>query len=248
MTQTENLDLKIIEGTDIPSYAPFNENMNKLDAFAKTISDSNTSQNLQLESLNTDVTALKQHDETNTTNISNLTNKVDLLMEAVSDIEVKEGHAVKKGKLHIVKILVEPSTMTNKTFLFQEFGVDSETETRIAAGVYNVRTQLNATEIFGINDVSKIDILSCTSLAKGYYNYNGEINPIPMSVRTLATVPSFMGGNSDIILELYGNSTSMLKQTYDTATSGGWMPPNSSVAVYPQKGSVTITLQAVIYE
>lgn len=247
MTQTENLDLKIIEGTDIPSYAPFNENMNKLDTFGKTLTDANNSQNLQLESLNTDVTTLKQHDETNTANITNLTNKVDLLMEAVSEIEVKEGEATKKGKLHIVKFLVEADTMTNKNYLFQEFGVNSENETRISAVVYNVRAQINVTKIFGINDASKIDILSCTSLAKGYYNYMGDTNPIPMNVRTLSTLPSVIGGNSDIILELYGSSCSMTKQTYHDETSGGWQPGTVNY-IYPQKGKVTIMLQYVTYE
>ena len=246
MKQTENLNLQIIEGTDIPSFAPFNENMNKLDAFAKTTSDSNENQNLRIESIETDVDTLKTHDETNTESIADLTDKVEILTKAVSEIEVTEGSTTKKGKLHIVKFLVEPSTMTNDRYLFQEFGVDSESETRISAGVYNVRSEINATEIFGINDVSKIDILSCTSLAKGYYNYAGEINPMPMSVRTLSTLPSVAGGNSDIILELYGNSTSMSKQTY-IDTGAGWQP-SSGGAVYPQRGQVTIILQAVIYE
>lgn len=245
MKQTENLDLQIIEGTDIPSYAPFNENMNKLDALAKTTSDNNENQNLRIASIETDVTTLKTHDDTNSKNISDLTDKVEVLAKAVSEIEVTEGGTTKKGKLHIVKFLVEPSTMTNSNYLLQEFGVDSETETRISAGVYNVRSQINATEILGITDVSKIDILSCTSTAKGYYNYMGETNPMPMSVRTLASIPS--SGSGDIILELYGNSTSMSKQTYHDVTSGGWQP-SSGGAVYPQKGNVTIIVQAVIYE
>ena len=240
MKQTENLDLQIIEGTDIPSFAPFNENMNKLDAFAKTTSDTNKNQNLRIESIETDV-------ETNTKNITDLIDKVEVLTKAVSEIEVTEGNTTKKGKLHIVKFLVEPSTMTNNNYLFQEFGVDSETETRISAGVYNVRSQINATEIFGINDASKIDILSCTSLAKGYYNYAGETNPMPMNVRTISALPSVLGGNGDIIIELYGNSTSMSKQTWHDVTSGGWQPSGGG-AVYPQKGKVTIILQAVVYE
>lgn len=247
MKQTENLNLQIYDGTEIPSFAPFNENMNKLDAFAKTTSDSNENQNLRLESIETEVETLKTNDETNTESIANLTDKVEILTKAVSEIEVTEGSTTKKGKLHIVKFLVEPSTMTNNNYLFQEFGVDSETETRISAGVYNVRSQINATEIFGINDVSKIDIVSCTSLAKGYYNYAGETNPMPMSVRTLSALPSAIGGNSDIILELYGTSCSMAKQIYNDMTSGGWQP-SSGGAVYPQKGQVTIILQAVIYE
>lgn len=247
MKHTENLDLQIIEGTDIPSFAPFNENMNKLDAFAKTTSDTNKNQNLRIESIETDVETLKTHDETNTKNITDLIDKVEVLTKAVSEIEVTEGNTTKKGKLHIVKFLVEPSTMTNNNYLFQEFGVDSETETRISAGVYNVRSQINATEIFGINDASKIDILSCTSLAKGYYNYAGETNPMPMNVRTISALPSVLGGNGDIIIELYGNSTSMSKQTWHDVTSGGWQPSGGG-AVYPQKGKVTIILQAVVYE
>lgn len=247
MKQTKNLELKIIEGTDIPSFAPFNENMNKLDEFAKTMNDYDKNQNLRITYVEKEVETLSEHDETNTKNIADLTDKVEVLTKAVSEIEVTEGSTTKKGKLHIVKFLVEPSTMTNNNYLFQEFGVDSETETRISAGVYNVRTQINATEIFGIKDVSKIDILSCTSLAKGYYNYAGETNPMPMSVRTLSALPSVIGGNNDIILELYGNSTSMSKQTYHDVTSGGWQP-SSGGAVYPQKGQVTIILQAVIYE
>ena len=242
MTQTENLDLKIIEGTDIPSYAPFNENMNKLDAFAKTTSDSNTSQNLQLESLNTDVTTLKQHDETNTTNISNLTNKVDVLMEAVSEIEVKEGDTVKKGKLHTAKFLVEP-TVNSVYYPVQEFGVESYQLTRIMIGEYEIRAQLNATELFGINDVSKIDFISCTSLAKGYYNYGGETNPMPLNVRTLAVITT--SGSNDIMLELYNSIPKVTRQTYHDATQGDWQPAG---VAYQQKGKVTIMLQYVTYE
>lgn len=242
MTKTENLDLKIIEGTDIPSYAPFNENMNKLDAFAKTTSDSNTSQNLQIESLNTDVTTLKQHDETNTTNISNLTNKVDLLMEAVSEIEVKEGDAVKKGKLHTAKFLIDP-TVNSNSYPVQEFGVESYQLTRVMIGEYDIRAQLNATELFGINDVSKIDFISCTSLAKGYYNYGGETNPMPLNVRTLAVAtPS---GSNDIMLELYNTITTVTRQTYHESMQGGWQPAG---VAYQQKGKVTIMLQYVTYE
>ena len=216
--------------------------MNKLDAFAKTTSDSNTSQNLQLESLNTDVTTLKQHDETNTTNITNLTNKVDLLMEAVSEIEVKEGEAVKKGKLHTAKFLIEP-TVSSELYPVQEFGVESLQETRVMVGEYDIRAQLNATELFGINDVSKIDIISCTSLAKGYYNYTGETNPMPLNVRTLAVVtPS---GSNDIMLELYNSIPTVIRQTYHETTQGGWQPVG---VAYQQKGKVTIMLQYVTYE
>lgn len=242
MTQTENLDLKIIEGTDIPSYAPFNENMNKLDAFGKTLTDTNNSQNLQLESLNTDVTTLKQHDETNTTNISNLTNKVDLLMEAVSEIEVKEGDTIKKGKLHTAKFLIEP-TVNNVYYPVPEFGVESLQETRIMVGEYDIRAQINATELFGINDVSKIDFISCTSLAKGYYNYGGETNPIPLNVRTLSVITT--SGSNDIMLELFGSIPKVTRQTYHELTQGDWQP---SGVTYPQKGKVTIMLQYVTYE
>ena len=242
MKQTENLDLQIIEGTDIPSFAPFNENMNKLDAFAKTTSDTNKSQNLQLESLNTDVATLKQHDETNTTNISNLTNKVDLLMEAVSEIEVKEGDTVKKGKLHVAKFLIEP-TVNSVAYPVQEFGVESYQLTRVMVGEYDIRVQLNATELFGVNDVSKIDIISCSSIAKGYYNYAGETNPMPLNARTLAVVtPS---GKNDVMLELFGSIPQITRQTYHETTQGGWQPAG---VAYEQKGKVTIMLQYVTYE
>ena len=43
MTKTENLELNIIEGTDVPAYAPYNENMNKLDSNIKRINDDITS-------------------------------------------------------------------------------------------------------------------------------------------------------------------------------------------------------------
>lgn len=242
MQKTENLQLNIIEGTDIPSYAPFNENMNRLDAFAKTTSDSNKSQNLQLESLNTDVSTLKQHDETNTANIGNLTNKVDILMEAVSEIEVKEGDNVKKGKLHTAKFLIEP-TVNSNSYPVQEFGVESYQETRIMVGEYEIRAQLNATELFGINDVSKIDFISCTSLAKGYYYYGGETNPMPLNVRTLAVVtPS---ETNDIMLEFYNSITTITRQTYHESMQGGWQPAG---VAYKQKGKVTIMLQYVTYE
>ena len=39
MQKTENLELNIIEGTDVPAYAPFNENMNKIDENVKKVDD-----------------------------------------------------------------------------------------------------------------------------------------------------------------------------------------------------------------
>lgn len=41
MTETDNLKLKLIEGKDIPSYSPFNENMNKIDDEMSSLKTSN---------------------------------------------------------------------------------------------------------------------------------------------------------------------------------------------------------------
>ena len=41
MTETDNLKFKLIEGKDIPSYSPFNENMNKIDNEMSSLKTSN---------------------------------------------------------------------------------------------------------------------------------------------------------------------------------------------------------------
>ena len=78
MKETENLNLPLIEGTDVPSYAPFNEAMNKIDSNSKTTDDKVTSVETEIEATNNRVEAVED-------NNNSLTNELHLFEETLEN-------------------------------------------------------------------------------------------------------------------------------------------------------------------
>lgn len=70
MTKSENLELNIIEGTDIPNYAPWVENMNKID---KAYGDMNT----QIDTNKSAIETMETDNEERDTKINNNTTKIN---------------------------------------------------------------------------------------------------------------------------------------------------------------------------
>ena len=72
MLKTENLELNIIEGTDVPNHAVFNENANKIDEFAKNTNEKLTNTSLKIENINNTITNLGEVNNTQNESISSL--------------------------------------------------------------------------------------------------------------------------------------------------------------------------------
>lgn len=76
MQKTENLKLNIINGTDIPSHAVFNENFNKLDEFASTNNTNMENVRLRLDGIDNNITEIQNENSTQNTSISNLNERL----------------------------------------------------------------------------------------------------------------------------------------------------------------------------
>ena len=85
MQETTNYELPIIEGTDIPNYAPFNEAMNKIDENVKRIDDGLTVQTERVDSV---------VEEVETTLGETVTEINNTLQETKTEIETEVDEAL----------------------------------------------------------------------------------------------------------------------------------------------------------
>ena len=251
MQKTENLELNIIEGTDVPAYAPFNENMIKLDGNVKKVDDEintlKTSSESALSRLDIiDEEQTNQNDliSKNTNDISTLKNDVEVISKNMSKVKIEENGIIKTGTLHTVKLKKTP-TFTSNGFIVPIYDYSEQTiknNERYFVGITSAFTTIDLTSLFGITDVEDFELLSCTTYAKGYYNYTSSHNPEPMLAKTVAVMtPS---GSNNIMLELTGNSINAVKQSVGTIP-GTWQPGGFSTS---QDGESTIILRFIKYD
>ena len=223
MQKTENLELNIIEGTDVPAYAPFNENMNKLDGNVKKVDD--------------EIKALKTSSES-------AENRLGIISSNMSKVKIQDNSVIKTGTLYTVKIKKTPTFISN-AFIVPIYDYSEHTiknNERYFVGITSAHTTIDLTSLFGITNVEDFELLSCTTYAKGYYNYTSSHNPEPMMAKTVAVLtPS---GSSNIMLELQGNSVSAVKQIAGSI-AGTWQPGGFSTE---QDGESTIILRFIKYD
>lgn len=251
MQKTENLELNIIEGTDVPAYAPFNENMIKLDGNVKKVDDEINALKTSSESVLSrlgiiDEEQINQNSliSKNTNDISTLKNDVEVISKNMSKVKIEENGIIKTGTLHTVKLKKTP-TFTSSVFNVPIYDYDEHTiknNERYFVGITSAFTTVDLTSLFGITDVEDFELLSCTTYAKGYYNYSTSHNPEPMLAKTVAVMtPS---GSNNIMLELTGNSINAVKQSVGNVP-GTWQPGGFSTS---QDGESTIILRFIKYD
>lgn len=251
MQKTENLELNIIEGTDVPAYAPFNENMNKLDGNAKKVDDEinalKTSSKSVLSRLGIiDEEQINQNSliSKNTNDIVKLKNDVEVISKNMSKVKIEENGIIKTGTLHTVKLKNTPN-FNSSTFIVPIYDYDEHTiknNERYFVGITYAHTTIDLTSLFGITNVEDFELLSCITYAKGYYNYTSTHNPEPMLAKNVAVItPS---GSNNIMLELAGNSINAVKQSVGTVP-GTWQPGGFSTS---QDGESTIILRFIKYD
>ena len=251
MQKTENLELNIIEGTDVPAYAPFNENMIKLDGNVKKVDDEINALKTSSESVLSRLGIIDEEQTNqnsliskNTNDISTLKNDVEVISKKMSKVKIEENGIIKTGTLHTVKLKKTP-TFTSSVFNVPIYDYDEHTiknNERYFVGITSAFTTVDLTSLFGITDVEDFELLSCTTYAKGYYNYTTSHNPEPMLAKTVAVMtPS---GSNNIMLELTGNSINAVKQSVSTVP-GTWQPGGFSTS---QDGESTIILRFIKYD
>lgn len=251
MQKTENLELNIIEGTDVPAYAPFNENMIKLDGNVKKVDDeinalktSSESVLSRLDIIDEEQTNQNSLISKNTNDISTLKNDVEVISKNMSKVKIEENGIIKTGTLHTVKLKKTP-TFTSSTFNVPIYDYNEHTiknNERYFVGITSAFTTVDLTSLFGITDVEDFELLSCTTYAKGYYNYTSSHNPEPMLAKTVAVMTPT--GSNNIMLELTGNSINAVKQSVGTVP-GTWQPGGFSTS---QDGESTIILRFIKYD
>lgn len=251
MQKTENLELNIIEGTDVPAYAPFNENMIKLDGNVKKVDDEINTLKTSYESAlsRLDIIDEEQNNQNNlisknTNDISTLKNDVEVISKNMSKVKIEENGIIKTGTLHTVKLKKKP-TFTSIDFIVPIYDYSEKTiknNERYFVGIIFAFATIDLTSLFGITDVEDFELLSCTTYAKGYYNYASSINPEPMLAKTVAVMtPS---GSNNIMLELTGNRINAVKQSVGTIP-GTWEPGGFCTS---QDGESTIILRFIKYD
>lgn len=222
MQKTENLQLNIIDGTDVPSHAVFNENFNKLDEFAKKTNDTNMSLKNRMETLETEV------DGKITDLEKNFDDTVLVLEEKISDVELNVDGATKKGKLK--KLVLKTIPEYNSFYHYIPY-VDNAnnviydvSEKRCLVTSYNGHGNINMTELIGLTDVKDILLLGTQIYSDEYVlATTGNSNTVPMDCYSLQKL-SYPGAGDDIYLSYSGNRTSFVIQEYKGLTSGGWRP------------------------
>lgn len=233
MQKTENLQLNIIDGTDVPSHAVFNENFNKLDEFAKETKDTNVSLKNRMETLETEVDGkITDLENEVTQKVTDLEKKFDdtvlVLEEKISDVELDVDGETKKGKLKRLVIkttpayssFYEPMPIVDKT----NDVIYDVSEKRCLVTSYGGYGSVNMTELIGLTDVKNILLLGTQMYSDEYMLVTtGNSNTVPMDCYSLQKL-TYPEAGDDIYLSYSGNRTSFVIQEYKGSTSGGWQP------------------------
>lgn len=241
MTKTENLELNIIEGTDVPAYAPYNENMNKLDSNIKRINDDITSLKSSSELTSSKLTTIDEEQRNQNILITKNTKDIEVLKDNVK-VKIQVNDTIKTGTLYTVK-LNRTASFNGIHSIIPIYDYDNntiKTDERYYVGIMSANITIDLTTMFNITNVEDIELISCIAYAKGYYNYTSNVNPVPLVARTVsAMTPS---GDNKIRLVLEGNNTRMIKQTL---SSGSWLPSTFTTS---QDGESTIILRFIKYD
>lgn len=233
MQKTENLQLNIIDGTDVPSHAVLNENFNKLDEFAKETKDTSVSLKNRMETLETAVDEkITDLENEVTEKVTDLEKKfadtVLVLEEKISDVELDVDGEIKKGKL---KRLVIKTTPAYSSFYQPMPLVDitnnviyDVSEKRCLVTSYGGYGSVNMTELIGLTDVKDILLLGTQMYSDEYMLVTtGKSNTVPMDCYSLQKL-TYPGAGDDIYLSYSGSRTSFAIQEHKGSTSGGWQP------------------------
>ena len=222
MKQTDNLKLNLIEGTDIPAFAPFNENANKIDKVITELSADVKNQETSNESFKNNVNGIvkRLQDENN-----EFKSDVETL---VSEVEISVDGTVKKGKLKRLVTKVKPSIVNNACFTpFVDVATNeivSVNEKRVYIRNTFSNVSVNLTELIGLTDVSKILVLGAITYSDEYVDVTtGKINALPMGCRGISKL-TYPNAPEDLYIMFEGERILTVAQENKGITSGGWQP------------------------
>lgn len=237
MIVTDYLKLNKIEGTDIPDYAPFNENVIKIENAIKSsdtkvtdLQTASSSYNSRLNIIDEQQREQNTNISTNTSNISSLDGRVKTLEDETGKGSILIGGVEKTGTIHNVKFEVTPDfTSTHKNVKI--VGKD-ENDVRLLINAGTTSTNINITEQLGISTTDDIYVLDCFSYSKEL-KYGGSQNFKQMNLYRMCGLPT---DTNNIYLQLSDSFTEVVEQTYNSSSSS-WIP---SLTPYNPTGTVIV--------
>ena len=254
MQKTEILQLNIIEGTDVPSHAVFNENFNKLDDFASETNNKVSEMNNRVETVEENVdTKISEMETKVDKQIEDLNTKFDktvvVLEEKISKVEIEVDGEMKKGTLKKLVVKTQP----NYSSFYQPLPIINTNdntlydlnEKRVLVTSYSGYGSINLTGLIGLADVNDILVLSSQIYSDEYVAVtSGQTNTVPMDCFSVQKL-TYPGAPNDIYLTYKGSNTSFNIQDFKGATSGGWQP---SITPSTPISEVYIVLNYVIFD
>lgn len=236
MQKTDNLQLNIIDGTDVPSHAVFNENFNKLDEFASTNNTTLENVTLRLDSVDDNIREIKNENSTQNESIeelksakTDLYNRIEVLEDVQNKTYIMVSGVKKSGTHHRVKLTVTPTTNHNVVSV-PIYNNDTDI---LYIRNYTARVSINMNEVLGINSLDNIIMLGVGTYQSNYI-YQGHTNVIPMQLKAIGNPP----GNSDLTMYLSGTNTDIAKTAID----------GSSLLAYPQTGDVDVIIEYIVLD
>lgn len=237
MQKTENLQLNIIDGTDVPSHAVFNENFNKLDEFARTNNTNMENVKLRLDGVDDNIEQLKNENSIQNENIeelqnteTDLSNRIEILENVQNKTYITVSGIKKSGTYHRVKLTANPITKQN---VVRVPVYNNDTDTLYIRN-YTANVSINMNEVLGINSLDNIIMLGVGTYQSSYI-YQGSTNVMPMQLKAMGKGP----GNNDLFMYLTGTNTDIITEPVEDS---------STVFAYPQYGDVEIIIEYMVLD
>ena len=213
MKETTNLHLSIFENSDYPSFAPVNENFNKIDTsfnVVKTTADeckaSIDESKKQVDKNTNDITEINS-------NIKSVKEDVTVLEKAVENETIKVDGIKKEFKKVKLKVAITNSyfKVVHKSLPLAKIKNGTLDTDYVKLDFNSVYADLDAETLMDItaSNINDVVIKSCAIYQDTYY-YQGKTNMPPMGIRCLAVNP-----NSKCVLRIYGNELNYFDMIYD---------------------------------
>lgn len=250
-----NLGFKIIEGTDIPDFAVFNENTNKANDLFNSYINSITANSTSVNNLTERTDALEGEVTGHTSAIEELQSLKNTVATQGKAIELLQSASKKETMLinnvektvtrHKVKLSYDASALavnTNVTAQVKKIGKEETDECYVILNYFN-SLLLNCTELFGFDKATYKDkvIIDNVLTYSTDLKYMGVTNVEPLNINYLGVNPPHPADVTDnnVYMLLTGSSTQVLTQK----VAGGYKP-----SAYPCEGNIIIVLEYLTIE
>lgn len=241
MKETTNLHLSIFENSDYPSFAPVNENFNKIDESFKSVktiaeqckADVEES-TAQINKNTNDIT------EINST-ISSVKEDVTILEKAVENETIKVDGIEKEFKKVKLKVAIANSYFRalHKSYPLAKIKDGTLDTDYVRLDFNTVYADLDAVSLLDItkSNINNVVIKYCT-LYQDTYFYQGKTNLPPMGIRCLA-----LDGGNNPVLRVYGCEINTSDIIYDNEndTYSRYFP-----AVYEPTGNAIMVIEYLL--